>query len=125
MKKNEVTAGEIPATIKHKYERMTFFCSFEDAIAKLGPRNRLLAYESILAFGLDKVRRQNLPREVELVLTMAVPQINASHKRYRDGIKGKEYGPLGAEHGKDGGRPSKKDEMIELNANGEIDENNL
>lgn len=118
MNKNTVTAEQL-------YERITFFRSFWEAIAVLGPRNRLLAYEAALDYGLNNVRRQNLPKEVEAILIMIIPQMNASRKRYRDGMKGKEYGMQGAEHGVKGGRPAKEGEIVELNAEGEIDESNL
>lgn len=113
MKKNTVTASEISAPDNRKYERITFFRSFWEAIAVLGPRNRLLAYEAVLDFGLNNVRRENLPYAVEVVLRMAIPQMRASQKRYRDGSKGKPYGALGANQGKDG-------VIAELNTNGEL-----
>lgn len=125
MKKNTVTADQVTAANKHKYERMTFFGSFRDALSTLGPRKKLLAYDSILDYGLDDVRRENLPRDVESIMIMAIPQIDASHRRYRDGMKGKVHGIKGAEHGIQGGRPSKKDEVVELNSDGEIDKNDL
>lgn len=123
MKKTTVTTDEI--SIITKYERMTFFCSFWDAISTLGPRNKLLAYEALLDYGLNKVRRHNLPNAVETIMIMAVPQIDASHRRYSEGMKGKKYGVLGAEHGQKGGRPKNDDRIVELNAVGEIDKNDL
>lgn len=125
MKKNIVTAGELSASIKHKYERMTFFGSFKDAIDTLGPRNKLLAYEVLSEYGLDNIRRENLPKDVEAIIRMAIPQINASHRRYREGMKGKPYGNLGAKDGVNGGRPAKEGEIVELNEDGKIDQSNL
>jgi hypothetical protein len=120
--KNEVTnPGEAPVDTEHVYERMTFFRSFQDAINLLGSRKRLLAYEAIFDYGLNAVRREDLPKEVETILRMAIPQINASHRRQREGMKGKQYGVLGLAYGSRGGRPPQEDELTELDEFGEFE----
>ena len=128
MNDNTTTAGEAPATTEHTYERMTFFRSFMDAIATLGSRNRLLALEALLDYGFNNIRRENLPREVEAILRMAIPQINASHRRQREGMKNGQYGILGAEYGKNGGRPTAdkpEESIVELDEFGEINNQDL
>lgn len=124
MDNKKVTPQQTPAQ-KHKYERMSFFGSFLDAIATLGPRHQLLALMALLEYGLDETRRQKLPKAVEAIMIMAVPQIDASHRRYREGMKGRPYGCLGAKDGVKGGRPPKEGEIVELNPDGGIEQNNF
>jgi hypothetical protein len=125
MNKSTLTVGEPTAINENKHERMTFFRSFRDGLATLGSRNRLLACDALFDYGFDNIRRQNLPREVEAILRMAIPQINASHRRQREGMKNGKYGILGADSGKYGGRPKNEGVIVELNADGEIDKDNL
>lgn len=68
-------------TIKEK-SSFVFYRSYFEAIETLSMKNRLIAFEAIAKYGLDREETTNLPPRVLAILTMAIPNIDANHKKY-------------------------------------------
>ena len=90
-----------------------FYSSFYEAIQQFSAKKRLQAYDVLCHYGikneLPDLDDPDLSKDIKIFIKMAIPQINANIKKYRqkveNGMKGKDSGMLGAEHGKKGGRP--------------------
>ena len=85
-----------------------FYRSFSNAIDTLtDEEEQLKLYKAIVSYALD-----GTPPELTGVLAgyfeLMRPQLDANYKKYLNGCKGKEYGVLGKEYGKQGGRPKKE-----------------
>lgn len=68
-------------TIKEK-PSFVFYRSYFEAIETLSMKNRLIAFEAITKYGLDREETMNLPPRVLAILKMAIPNINANHEKY-------------------------------------------
>lgn len=65
-----------------KKESFIFYRSFFNAIEKLSKRNKLIAYEAVVKYGLNQEMVENLPTGASIVQKMAIAQIKANHKKY-------------------------------------------
>ena len=104
-------------------EGFVFYQSFANAALMLGEKARLKLYDSVIKLGLSCAESvpelEQVCAEIESKLVrnrnvfaqflLIKPQIFANFKRYLNGLKGKEFGVLGAPFGELGGRPSQKD----------------
>ena len=59
-----------------------FYRSFFEAIETLSNKNRLIAYEAIVKYGLDRKETTDLPLNVLAIMRMAMPNIDATHRNY-------------------------------------------
>lgn len=64
-----------------KKESFIFYRSFFNAIEKLSKRNKLIAYEAVVKYGLNQEMVENLPTGASIVQEMAIAQIKANHKK--------------------------------------------
>ena len=65
-----------------------FYRSYFEAIGTLSKKNRLIAYEAIAKYGLDREETEDLPLNVLAIIKMAIPNINSNHEKYYKKIKG-------------------------------------
>lgn len=81
-----------------------FYRSFKDSLSDLSDSDKLVVYEAIADYALDKTEPHltGFPKALFLLIR---PQLDANWKRYEAGEK---HGYLGAEYGKLGGRPKKE-----------------
>lgn len=81
-----------------------FYRSFKDSLSDLSDSDKLVVYEAIADYALDKAEPHltGFPKALFLLIR---PQLDANWKRYEAGEK---HGYLGAEYGKLGGRPKKE-----------------
>ncbi|MCL2235833.1 MAG: DUF6291 domain-containing protein [Defluviitaleaceae bacterium] len=77
-------------------DSLVFYRSFYEAIKKLPKSLKLSAYDAIVAYALDEELLE-VKGAANAVFTMAVPQVDANNKKFKDGIKG--------------GRPSKNNNL--------------
>lgn len=91
----------------NKIERgsFIFYRSFKEALEEVGDADKLIIYEAICDYALDKKEPINLTGYPKALFRLIKPQLDANWKRYEAGVK---YGGLGAEYGKKGGRPKKE-----------------
>lgn len=121
-----------------------FYASFAQAANMLGDKARLKLYDSVVKLGLscaeNETELNQVCTEIETSLVqnrnafaqflLIKPQIIANFSRYLNGLKGKEFGALGAEFGKLGGRPKKNTKNppnvnVNVNEKDNIKENNI
>jgi hypothetical protein len=75
-------------------ESFVFYRSFYEAISELNNEQKGVIFDAICGYGLD----QKLPdvNGVEkAIFTLIRPQLDANHRKYENGLKGKESGALG------------------------------
>jgi hypothetical protein len=81
-----------------------FYKSFYEAIKELPDENKLEILGVILGFSFEENYEKNLQELSPIsrsIFALIRPQLEANHKKYENGCKGKEYGKLG-------GRPRKE-----------------
>lgn len=84
-----------------------FYRSFYEAINDLPEKNQLKVYKAICEMSLNF-------KEIELsglsstIFKLIKPQLDANNKRYKNGLKGKEYGALGGRPTKPQNKPQNK-----------------
>jgi hypothetical protein len=81
-----------------------FYRSFKESLADLPDNDKLLMYEAISDYALDKTE-PNLEGFPKALFRLIRPQLDANWRRYEAGV---DHGWKGAEHGKKGGRPKKE-----------------
>ena len=86
MKTNDSKKQSVEA-IKEK-PSFVFYRSYFEAIETLSTKNRLIAYEAIVKYGLDKEETMDLPLRVLAILKMAIPNLDANRKKYFARVKG-------------------------------------
>lgn len=65
-----------------KKKGFVFYESYHEAIQTLSKKNKLLAYEAITRYALYQEVMPDLPLRVSAILKIAMPNIDANHKRY-------------------------------------------
>lgn len=94
-----------------------FYRSFFDAIdaisKKISSKDKVLLYESLIKTSLkldenlEETKRKLSKNPIVFSLFLSfLPQILANNKKFENGCKGREYGVLGKDYGKLGGRPN-------------------
>lgn len=80
------------STNKEKITRdsFVFYRSYFEVIQTLSKKNRLLAYEAIVRYSLNQEVMEELPLQVQVILKMAMPNIDANNRKYINRIKSKE-----------------------------------
>ena len=80
-------------------ESFVFYRSFYDSIKGLPEEVQLALFRAVVAYGLDQANPDftGIPQQpfVEAIFAGIRPQLDANHKRFLNGYKGKEYGRLG------------------------------
>ncbi len=80
-------------------ESFVFYRSFNESIKGLPDGVQLALFRAVVAYGLDQVTPDftGVPQQpfVEAIFAGIRPQLDANHKRFLNGYKGKEYGRLG------------------------------
>jgi hypothetical protein len=71
-----------------------FYRSFFEALSALGGEDRLELYDAICNLALNQMESELKPIS-KAIFGLIKPQIEANHKRYLNGFKGREYGKLG------------------------------
>lgn len=98
-----------------KRDGFVFYRSFFEALNCLDDEEAFLCFKAITKYALDGEETE-LKGAAKALFISVKPQIDANNKRYLDGQKGAEFGKLG-------GRPKKKNPsgVIELNPLGVIE----
>lgn len=80
-------------------ESFVFYRSFYESIKGLPDGVQLALFRAVVAYGLDQLTPDftGVPQQpfVEAIFAGIRPQLDANHKRFLNGYKGKEYGRLG------------------------------
>ena len=80
-------------------ESFVFYRSFYESIQGLPDRVQLALFQAVARYGLDQVEPDfsGVPQQpfVEAIFAGIRPQLDANHKRFLNGYKGKEFGRLG------------------------------
>ena len=79
---NTKNSNKLNVETIEKRESFLFYRSFFEAIETLSIKNRLIAYEAIVKYGLTKEEAIDLPRGVLAILKMAMPIIKAAQGNY-------------------------------------------
>lgn len=87
-----------------KRESFVFYRSFKESLSDLSDADKLLLYEAISDYALNRIE-PDLKGFPKALFSLIKPQLEANWKRYEAGINN---GWKGAEHGKKGGRPKKE-----------------
>lgn len=85
-----------------KKESFVFYRSFYEALQNVPKKHRAEVYEAVFAYAFD-ARQPSLTGVSRALWELIRPQLDASQKRYENARKGAEYGKMG-------GRPKKKEE---------------
>ena len=79
-------------------ESFVFYRSFYESIKGLPDGVQLALFRAVVAYGLDQLTPDftGVPQQpfVEAIFAGIRPQLDANHKRFLNGYKGKEYGRL-------------------------------
>ena len=59
-----------------------FYRSYYNAIKTLSKKNRLIAYEALVEYALNREETTGLPVAVYRILTMAIPNLDANRRKY-------------------------------------------
>jgi hypothetical protein len=70
------------ANATQKTINFLFYPSYFEAIETLSKKNRLIAYEAIVKYGLYEEEPINLPKVVLSIFTIAKPNIDANRRKY-------------------------------------------
>ncbi|MDR1104264.1 MAG: DUF6291 domain-containing protein [Endomicrobium sp.] len=84
-----------------------FYSSFFEAIKELEDKDKGIISYAIMQYGLTG-ESPKLTGYLKSMFLLIKPQIDANNERYENGCKGAEYGKLGKDFGKMGGRPKSK-----------------
>lgn len=115
-------------------ESFVFYKSFYEAIKDVPKKHRTVIYEAVFAYVFES-KEPTLSGVPSAIWKLIQPQLDAASIRYENARKGGEYGKLGAEHGKKGGRPkkektplkgdteSKTENPLNVNVNENVNEN--
>jgi hypothetical protein len=80
-------------------DSFVFYRSFNESIKGLPDVVQLALFRAVVAYGLDQLTPDftGVPQKpfVEAIFAGIRPQLDANHKRFLNGYKGKEYGRLG------------------------------
>ena len=80
-------------------ESFVFYRSFHESIKVLPDGVQLALFQAVVRYGLDQVEPDfsGVPQQpfVEAIFAGIRPQLDANHKRFLNGYKGKEYGGRG------------------------------
>lgn len=79
---------------RNSRDTFIFYRSFHEAISDLNDGDKLLIYEAIIRYALDRVD-PGLTGFPGTVFKLIRPQLDANWKRYENGCKGAEYGVEG------------------------------
>lgn len=90
--------------MKDNRESFVFYRSFKEALEGLDDSDKLIMYEAIAGYALDRTPPQ-LAGFPKALFSLIKPQLDANWKRYEAGVTN---GWKGGEHGKKGGRPKKE-----------------
>jgi hypothetical protein len=90
--------------MKDNRESFVFYRSFKESLSSLNDEDKLIMYEAIAGYALDRTP-PNLTGFPKALFSLIKPQLDANWKRYEAGVAN---GWKGAEHGKKGGRPKKE-----------------
>ncbi|MDR0231300.1 MAG: DUF6291 domain-containing protein [Dysgonamonadaceae bacterium] len=83
MKTNKKQKEEIMKEISTiKRDSFVFYRSYFEAIETLSMKNRLIAFEAIAKYALDREEAMDLPNGVLAILKMAIPNLDANHVKY-------------------------------------------
>lgn len=85
-------------------ESFVFYRSFKVALSDLSDSDKLVMYEAISDYALDR-NEPKLEGFPKALFSLIKPQLDANWKRYKAGV---ENGHKGKEYGKLGGRPKKE-----------------
>lgn len=85
-------------------DSFVFYRSFKDSLSELSDNDKLIMYEAISDYALDK-SEPNLKGFPKALFKLIRPQLDANWKRYEAGVT---HGHKGAKYGKLGGRPKSK-----------------
>ena len=88
-------------------DSFVFYRSYFNAIETLPDASQLKLYRAIVQMSLNG-KEPKLPGILKGMFELILPQIKANQKRYKNGLKGKEFGVKGKEYGVLGGRPKSR-----------------
>lgn len=75
-------------------DSFVFYRSFKECIAELSDLEKLIMYEAISDYALDRME-PNLTGFPKMLFRLIKPQLDANFMRWKNGHKGKEFGKLG------------------------------
>lgn len=70
-----------------KRESMVFYRSWYDAILKLPAKKQIAAFRALFDYGYEGIETESSP-EINMMLDICKPQIDANNKRFENGRKG-------------------------------------
>lgn len=94
-------------------ESAVFYRSFYEAIRLLPEKQRLEAYDVVMAYAIDGEEPEECDPYVEVVFTLIKPQIDANNKRRSDGGKGGRPSHTECKNEKTSGYANEKPVVIE------------